>query len=371
VKTKTLGVLLPLSGTYQSHGQSALEAIQVALQGKDVILKVRDTAGTPEQAQAAAQALIMKEGVVALVGPIGLRESRAALEVSAAFGVAHAVLANRPELTEGIETAVRLGVSQSEEAAGLAKHAWIEMGIKRIAILGPRGQHEPTAFAFWDAFVRLGGEVRGVELYDKDLKDLKEVISRLLVIRDDGRLEPDFEALFIPAGPKALKRLLGYLSFHQIDPRRAPNERAKAKRFLVQLLGPHAWNTRSTIHTQRLTDNAVFTDGFSDHESLSIAHRFSEVFRKRYRRGPSAFEARVHDTMTLFVQCLGEIGGTDRSRREQFLERLYAARHLEGTTGTISVIKDVGVLLKPRILTLDGKEIRPRLSEDEETVLRR
>ena len=133
VKTKTLGVLLPLSGTYQSHGQSALEAIQVALQGKDVILKVRDTAGTPEQAQAAAQALIMNEGVVALVGPIGLRESRAALEVSAAFGVAHAVLANRPELTEGIETAVRLGVSQSEEAVGLAKHAWIEMGIKRNA----------------------------------------------------------------------------------------------------------------------------------------------------------------------------------------------------------------------------------------------
>ena len=80
----------------------------------------------------------MKEGVVALVGPIGLRESRAALEVSAAL--ASRMLFWRTDLkAEGIEPLFG-SVSQSEEAAGLAKHAWIEMGIKRVAILGPRGR---------------------------------------------------------------------------------------------------------------------------------------------------------------------------------------------------------------------------------------
>ena len=69
----------------------------------------------------------------------------------------------------------------------------------------------------------------------------------------------------------------------------------------VQLLGPHAWNTRSTIHTQRLTDNAVFTDGFSDREP-SIAHRFSEVFRKKIVED-RAFGLGC-STMTLFVSAL-------------------------------------------------------------------
>ena len=114
--------------------------------------------------------------------------------------------------------------------------------------------------------------------------------SRGCWCHDDGQLEPDFEAVYIPAEP-ALKRLLGYLSFHQIDPCRSPAEQAKPKRALLQLLGPHAWNTRLTIHTQRLTDNAVPRMVFQIGESLAIAHRFSEVFQARYRRRPSAFEA--------------------------------------------------------------------------------
>ena len=376
VQDRAVGVLLPLSGAYQAHGQAALEALQMALKGHDITLKVRDTAGRVEDARRAARELILEEGVVALIGPIGVQESSAAIDISTRYGLAHAILANRPELSRASSTVFRLGVSRQEEAAALAKYARLEMGIGRVAILASSVDKDPAVFSFWDEFVRLGGEIRGVEFYAQGTRDFKDVIGRLLRTGPEGESSPDFDALFISERPKHLKRLLGFLAYHQLNPRRWPQQRPAPERSLVQLLGTHDWNTLSVLHPQRLTDNAVFTDGFSDHDSLEVAHDFSQRFQARYRRHPTAFEARVYDTTSLIVRCLsGQDPGQDELSlmppRQRFLHRLRSARHVEGATGTISVVEGVGVMLQPRILTVHGQTIRPRLSEEEERLLRR
>src|SRR5262249_40131181 len=70
-----VGVLLPLSGRYQSFGESCLRGIRVALaalESRALVMRivVIDTRGEPGQAVSAFQKLASDPGIVAVLGPM-------------------------------------------------------------------------------------------------------------------------------------------------------------------------------------------------------------------------------------------------------------------------------------------------------------
>ena len=372
VHTTKLGILLPLSGRFQSHGQSALEGIQQALAGMNHIdLVVRDTGGQPAQAAQGAQELILDEHVAMILGPIGEQESKAAVTSAARFRVPHMVLSSSSSVAEGVPTALKMRLSAGEKVKALARYAVTEMGLKRAAILVPEQRARRRQMAsFWDEFVRLGGEVRGVEVYDPGRPDIKGAISNLLGNSQPGKGTIDFEALFIPDDALQVRKLVPLLKYYGVRVKTHPRPR-KRSGSLVQLLGVEAWNSAAVIDGEGLTNNAVFVDTFIHDPDDPHNDRFVRGFYARHRRKPNAFQAEVFDMMNIVARAMKPLDGTDHGAREALMASLLSTKHHRGVTGHITILDDGAMVLKPRLLTVHLEDIRLRVSEEEETYLRR
>jgi branched-chain amino acid transport system substrate-binding protein len=372
VKPARLGVLLPLSGRFQRHGQAALESIQQALQGAPhVELVVRDTAGKAGQAASGAEELVLKEHVVAILGPIGEIESRAAVDSVGRFRVPHFVLSSHPKVTEEVASAVRMRLSASEKVKALARYAITHLELKRVALLVPRQQSRRRQMAaFWDEFVRLGGEVSAAELYAADQGDFKPVIGKLLGTHKPTLGVVDFDALFIPDDALKVRRMVPFLKYFGVRTKTHPRLKTTRRAPAVQLLGVAAWNSATVIDGEGLTDNAVFVDTFIHDPDNAIVHRFVRDFYQRHRRKPSAFQAEVFDSVNLVSKAMKGLKGADHSTRERLFAALVGIKHHRGVTGHVTVLDSGELVLEPRVLTVDTEDIRPRLSEEEEAHLR-
>ncbi|MBM4319837.1 MAG: hypothetical protein FJ125_07720, partial [Deltaproteobacteria bacterium] len=75
VHTQRIGLLAPLSGRYRQIGEAVVQGAELALQldGGPTVVR-EDSQGTPEGAAAAVERLVLEQGVVALLGPVGDRE---------------------------------------------------------------------------------------------------------------------------------------------------------------------------------------------------------------------------------------------------------------------------------------------------------
>ena len=70
----TVGVILPLSGIHRPFGERALQGIQCAIKETRlyplISLAIRDSKGSPWEAEKAVEELVNKEKVIAILGPL-------------------------------------------------------------------------------------------------------------------------------------------------------------------------------------------------------------------------------------------------------------------------------------------------------------
>lgn len=374
VDPKVVGVLLPLSGDYQRIGQAALEGLQHTLADHPGIrLVVRDTAGDASVAREKAKELCLGEHAVALLGPIGEKESRAAAEVAARYGVPQVVLTSSPEAGEGLAGVFRVRLSAPEQAAALARHAVTALGVSRVALVWPENATgQRTVFAFWDEIERAGGEVRAAESYAPGDTAFGPVVQRLVAASKPGTGTFDFDGLFVPDDALSVRRLVPFLGYWDVHVRTAPDLRGTARRPAVQLLGAAGWNHPSVVDRgDGLTENAVFVDAWVHDPGDPASDAFARSFFERYRRAPTPFHAEVRDGAALLFGALAGVEARDHGARRAVRERLETGGPFAGVTGTL-VARGGGRLERsPELLTIERDSIRPRLSEEEETELRR
>lgn len=373
-RPRRLGLLLPLSGRYQRIGQAALEAIQMALPTDgSVSLVVRDTKGDAQEAARAAEELVLDEHVTAILGPVGERETAAAAEAAARLHVPHLVLSSREELGPGSPTTFRLRVSPEELARALARYAYEALGIRRAAVLFPqKPSGERSMGAFWDEFVRLGGEIRAAQPYARDTKDFNAPVQALLAAPKPGRGVVDFEGLYLPDRALTVRRLVPFLRFWGLRVKTSPTLQGTPRHPVVQLLGGPGWNHASVVDRgEDLTDNAIFMAPFFVDPGDPLAVNFADRFQARYRKAPTAFHAEVRDAAAVVARALLSTDGAGPALREALRERLATTLGFPGVTGAVSV-DGRGVLVRmPKLLTVDRDRLRLRRTEQEEVELRR
>jgi ABC-type branched-subunit amino acid transport system substrate-binding protein len=357
VAPNKLGVLLPLSGARRELGQRALRALQMALDGaSDVQLAVMDTGGDAQKAAAATDALLA-EGAVALLGPVGTQEARAAAGAVAARELAYAPLCPRPLEPSPGPLYLRLG--PTEEALALAAFAAADLGAKRAAMLVPDTAYgKELAQAFAAAFRAQGGQVVVEVSLDAHGKQAQAAAKRLV-----AHTSPPLDALLFPASPAVALHVLPYLQAAGLTFRRAPDSPG------VQLLSGRLWAQGSVVDPLAgLTENAVFTSAW-DAQGSERAAAFARAFQARFAEPPTDFEAEVYDAAMLVVGAvragLGPLAS--RSRVLRVLQQLGAT---EGVTGVFA-FGPGGVAPRPaHLLTVHRSEIRRRASLQEERVLR-
>ncbi len=243
-----VGLLLPLSGNRAAVGQSILNAAQLALfdlAGERFTLVVRDTAGTPEGAAAAAQSALDAE-VSLILGPLFSTSVEAVKPLLAERDLPLITFSNNNEIADP-KTFV-MGVTPRTQVDRIVDYA-TNQGLRRFAVLAPQSPYGNSVVrALQEAVFRNGVELSQVVLFDPSSPDISEEVRSLAAYnqragalqaqrqslsgRQDAaaqralsRLQgaetlgpPPFDTILIPASGRQLLSVAPLLAFYDVDP---------------------------------------------------------------------------------------------------------------------------------------------------------
>ncbi len=354
-----VGALLPLSGRFRNVGEAALRPLRLALADgtpSGLALHVADTTGTPSGAAEGLLRLAAEQGVMAVLGPVGYKESTAAAELAERLGVVLLPLSGADGLDSERPHVFTVFATKAAEARALARTARQRLQLSRAALLFPRSPYgSEYAAAFWDEFVRLGGEVRAAQEYGPDEKDLTATVSALLGLSrpTERPPTPDFDALLVADQPLMAQRFLPLLKYYRV-PLRTSARLAKG----VQVLGTSAWNhPRVVDRAEGLTENSVFLAPWADSGADPRIQPATDALQQHLGRSPSAFEAQVFDGAVWLTRVLREARPRDRAALRGALAKQCAAGGL--IAGPLACRPDGGVERALTVLTVEGERIRP------------
>jgi ABC-type branched-subunit amino acid transport system substrate-binding protein len=332
-----LGVVLPLSGRYESFGELVRRGMDLALelhhQGGDSSPRLiyRDSGVDAARASDAVATLASVEGVMAVAGPLTGEASRGAALEAQRRGVPLVSLSPRAGVPAGGDFVFRNSLTSEQQARALARYAVEDLNLYRYAILAPEdGQGRELADLFATQVEQKGGRVVKRQNYPPDLTDFRVQIKRLLgqdpnaPESQDKNKKPSpapFDALLIPDYAEMIGLIAPQLAYYDLTD--------------IQLLGINGWNSPQLLERAgRFVEGAVFVDGFFAASPDPIVREFVSLYRETHGEEPSILEAQAFDTAGLLLYLLGR---PDVTSREDLRRALASVRNYPGVTGNLFV----------------------------------
>ncbi|MCH7905115.1 MAG: ABC transporter substrate-binding protein [Armatimonadetes bacterium] len=172
-----IGLVASQNGPLRPWGIDSVNGAQLAvdeinasggINGKQVQLLIGDSASKPEDGKTAAE-LLISQGIVGLLGEVasGITQPMAQLAYERGLPIV-AVGATKTTITEIGANVFRVCYTDDLQGPVMAKFAYDELGLQRMAIITDKKQPYSTYLsdAFRDAFVGYGGEIVGEEFYE-------------------------------------------------------------------------------------------------------------------------------------------------------------------------------------------------------------
>jgi len=400
----TLGVVLPLSGSWKAFGQESLEGILLAAgifdgdfqnvdkethtvrgaedathQPPRVRLIVRDSFGEPRRAAQAVAELSAMNDIRAIIGPLYFKNAEAAAQIQdeQVDPVALITLTSREEIPRGHEGVFRVGMTQRARVEALAQRVGKDPGFKRVAILYPRDPYgEQLKNLFWDAVEARGAEIVGVASYEPDATDfagpvrslvgytfLTQEENRLLKERENLRYRarrlPVEEAVEVREALDVLTTMDGtrlppivdfdavfiadsYEKVVLIAPQLAFHDVLG-----VRLLGAGGWNHPDLIRLGgQHVRSAMFAESFAEEDPHPLVKRFVSHYRETFDHAPSQFSAQAFDAANL---VFGQFANGAMSRQE-LIHGLLEVRDYPGVSGVMRMLPDGNAWKRPFLL---------------------
>lgn len=395
---KSLGVILPLTGSFAPFGKKVLIAMGLAWSlpvntadtGMLTVIKdgVRiffaDSKGDAMMAAKAAELLVKSHKVSMIVGDITNEPSLLAAQICQQLNVPMLSLSRHPLMADLGDYVFVINASQSQQIERLVSYAMNTKGHRRFAILFPRHNYGMSlSKMFFDEVLKKGGAITGIEAYDSHETTFSEPVKKLvgkyyLGLRHDAacnKLAPgetvekcrnaikpivDFDAIFIP---EFQKLALVIPALMQEDLLITNSPRAKAalisatkieNPFYIQLLGANSWNDQATLDKIAAHINgAYFVDSMSFENSVELK-QFAASFLLASGQAPTTLEVFAHDAALLSVKLLS--GENNLKTRRELKEKMASFNGRVGLLDKISFIKN-GELDAPEIgfEIIDGK----------------
>lgn len=382
VDSKTIGVVVPLTGKYAQVGKKTLMGLQLGLgiygkQKTDYRLAVIDSEGNPDSARRAVERLVTEDHTIAIVGSASSKTALAIASKADELGVPSVDLSQKTGISEVGESVFRNSITSEMYVRELVRVAMEEYNINRFAILYPNDPYGVEyANIFWDEVIRRGGQVNGAQPYPRNERDFKGQIQRLvgtfyiedrieeykLRLKDwekkqkrvsQRNLPPediipplvDFEALFIPDDTVALGQIASMLKYNDVGG--------------IRLLGTNLWNKPSEFFTrsQTFAETSLFVDAYTPNETEFKNNPFYQEFTRVFGQKPTVFEIQAYDTGKILRQILDR--GVDS--RTGVVSSLRDGKDFSGAFGALSVGKNREVSRPVVAFTGNNGQIQPVL----------
>ena len=332
-----LGCILPLSGKFARYGNMALDSVILAagvfdpLHSTPVRIIVEDSRSDPETARELVLTLFSDHKVMGIVGPMGSTAAAAAALEAQKLGVPIMTMTQQDEITAIGDYVFRNFLTAEMQIKTLVRYAVENLGMKSFAILYPEDNYGIKMMnLFWGEVLAAGGEIRGVEGYDKKKTDFSDEIKSLTGLtssdEDERREEPqpviDFDALFIPDSYARVSMIAPQLAFYNVSG--------------IQLLGTNALNSPDlTKGENEYIDGTIFVDGFFLNSYYPVVRDFIDRFYVAYNREPTDMEALVYDAARIMVTLLTD---SHVEVRNDLKETLGQLKNYPGVTGMTSFL---------------------------------
>lgn len=340
-----IGHFASLTGDTATFGQSADRGARMAIDeinaaggvlGRPIEIVSEDDRSVTEEARTAAQKLIQRDGVVALLGEVASSRSLAAAPEAQRAGVPMISPAStNPKVTEVGDYVFRTCFIDPFQGSVMARFAFEDLGARRVAILSDFKQDYSVGLAefFRKQFQELGGEIVADERYTSG--DI-EFRAQLTTIRAANP-----EAVFVPG----YYTELGLIA-----------KQARELGLDVPLLGGDGWDSAKTIE---IGGDAVEGYYFSNHYAADSddpkVQAFVKRFEERHGSRPDAMAALSYDAAGILADALRRAGTTDGPALR---DAIAATKDYEGVTGRITIDAGRNARKDAVVLQIDGGRFR-------------
>jgi branched-chain amino acid transport system substrate-binding protein len=284
-----VGLILPLSapgnaGIAALSMKNAAEMALAEFKEPNIQLLVKDDAGTPQGAQAAAQQAL-DEGAEIIVGPLFAQSVSAVGSVARSRNIP--VIAFSTDASVAARGVYLLSFLPESDVKRIVDFA-ISKGKRSFAALLPDNAYGAVAeAAFQQEVARRGGRVLAIEKYPLDPGRMADPIKR--VAQAAGRVD----SIFIPDGADAVPQVVAALAANGVNTKR------------VQLLGTGLWDD------PRIFSAPALDGGWYAAPESSGFRNFSGRYRTRYGQDPVRTATLAYDAVAL-VAALVKTQGPQR-----------------------------------------------------------
>lgn len=274
-----VALILPLSapgnaGIAALSMKNAAELALAEFKEPNVALLVKDDAGTPQGAQAAAQQAI-GEGAEIIIGPLF------AQSVSAVGGLARQrgipVIAFSTDASVAARGVYLLSFLPESDVRRIVEYA-VSRGKRSFAALLPDNAYGAVVqAAFQQAVAQRGGRVIALEKYSNDPTKMGEPIRRI------AQAASRADALFIPDGADAVPQVAQQLAANRVNLKR------------LQLLGTGLWDD------PRIFESSSLAGGLYAAPDSAGFRGFATRYRARYGSDPVRTATLAYDAVALIA----------------------------------------------------------------------
>ena len=284
-----VALILPLSapgnaGIAAISMKNAAEMALAEFKEPNVQLLVKDDAGTPQGAQAAAQQAI-DEGAEMIIGPLF------AQSVSAVGGVARSrgipVIAFSTDASVAARGVYLLSFLPESDVRRIVDYAATRGKRSFAALLPDNAYGAVVEAALQQAVARRGGRVVALEKYPADPARMSESIRRI------AQAAGGADSLFIPDGADAVPQVVQQLEANRVNLKR------------LQLMGTGLWDD------PRIMENPSLTGGLFAAPDSAGFRSFATRYRARYGGDPVRTATLAYDAVAL-VAALVKTQGQQR-----------------------------------------------------------
>ena len=340
-----VGHVASMTGDTATFGRSADQGMRMALEkinaaggvlGRPIELVTEDDRSVTEEARTAAQKLIQRDQVVALLGEVASSRSLAAApEAQRAHVPMISPGSTNPKVTEVGDYVFRACFIDPFQGAVMARFAIEDLHAKRVAILFDFKQDYSVGLAefFRETATKLGAEIVADERYTSG--DI-EFRAQLTTIR---AAKPD--AIFVPG----YYTELGLIA-----------KQARELGLDVPLLGGDGWDSEKTIEIGgEAVEGYYFSTHYAADSDSPRVQAFVSAFQKKYGATPDAMAALGYDTALILADALARAGSTDGA---PLRDAVAATAGFEGVTGKISMDPQRNARKDAVVLKIEGGKFR-------------
>ncbi|HKA15494.1 MAG TPA: ABC transporter substrate-binding protein [Myxococcota bacterium] len=340
-----VGHVASLTGDTATFGQSTERGMRMAFEeinarggalGRQIDLLSEDDRSVTEEARTAAQKLLQRDQVVALLGEIASSRSLAAApEAQRARVPMISPGSTNPKVTEVGDYIFRACFIDPFQGTVMARFAREQLNAKKVAILFDFKQDYSVGLAdfFRETFKQLGGEIVADERYTSG--DI-EFRAQLTTIR---AAQP--EAIFVPGYYTELGLIAKQARELGID---------------VPLLGGDGWDSEKTLEIGgKAVEGYYFSTHYAADSDSPKVQEFVKSYQAKFNQTPDAMAALGYDTAGILADALGRAGATDGPKLR---DAIATTRDYDGVTGKITIDSSRNARKDAVVLKIEGGKFK-------------